>query len=263
MRGVSLEINPSETVVLLGPSGCGKTTLLKLINRIIELDTGSIHIGSQLSHAFSKYELRRNIGYVIQDVGLLPHLTVEQNISLVNRIYNKSLSNEKLSELLELIGLSTESLKRFPSELSGGQQQRVGIARALANDPDIILMDEPFSALDNITRNQLQEDFLSIPILAEKTIILVTHDVQEAFKLADRIALLNEGEVQQFGTPGELLAQPSNPFVNSFLAKDRLMLYLQNQDINGKTLTDFLQDDSVDPKEKKSKLTQVLSDYQP
>lgn len=263
MQGVSLEINSSETVVLLGPSGCGKTTLLKLINRIIELDAGSIHIGNQPSHAFSKHELRRNIGYVIQDVGLLPHLTVVQNISLVNRIYNESLSPEKLNELLELIGLPKESLKRFPSELSGGQQQRVGIARALANDPDIILMDEPFSALDNITRNQLQDDFLSIPILAEKTIILVTHDVQEAFKLADRIALLNEGEVQQFGTPGELLAQPSNQFVSTFLAKDRLMLYLQNQDISGKKLTDFLQDDSIDPGERKFKLAQVLSDYQP
>lgn len=164
---------------------------------------------------------------------------------------------------MELTGLTTDLLAKYPSQLSGGQQQRVGIARALANDPDIILMDEPFSALDNIVRNELQDDFLSIPELNEKTIILVTHDVQEAFKLADRIALIGRGELQQLGTPTELLTQPSNEFVSSFLKKDRLFLFLQSHLINGITLSEYLNNDSINPVEKKEKLTEVLHSYKP
>ncbi len=261
LKGISLEIQPSENVVLLGPSGCGKTTLLKLINRLIEPDSGSIEIGGKSILETEKHTLRRNIGYVIQDVGLLPHMTVEQNISLVNRIDQKPFSSEKLSELIELTGLSADLLSKYPAQLSGGQQQRVGIARALANDPDVILMDEPFSALDNIIRNELQNDFLNIPVLKDKTIVMVTHDVQEAFKLGDRIALMDQGKIQQYGTPSELLSHPVNEFVSSFLQKDRLILYLQNQTIGNQTVTEYLGDESIDPEKKRQRLTKILSTY--
>ncbi|MEP1033210.1 ATP-binding cassette domain-containing protein [Ekhidna sp.] len=260
---MSLAISPSETIALLGPSGCGKTTLLKLINRLIEPDSGDIEIGEKSNQLIEKHILRRNIGYVIQDVGLLPHLTIEQNISLVNRIDRKVLTHEKLNELIELTGLSTDLLEKYPSQLSGGQQQRVGIARALANDPNLILMDEPFSALDNITRNELQDDFLNIPLLKEKTIVMVTHDVQEAFKLGDRIALLDQGEIQHFGTPAEFLTNPANDFVSSFLSKDRLILFLQNQKIGNKTAAEFLKDDTIETDEKRNRLAEILSNYQP
>lgn len=262
LKGISLEIQPSENVVLLGPSGCGKTTLLKLINRLIEPDSGSIEIGDKAIHETERHTLRRNIGYVIQDVGLLPHMNVEQNISLVNRIDQKPFSSEKLSQLIELTGLSSDLLPKYPAQLSGGQQQRVGIARALANDPDVILMDEPFSALDNIIRNELQNDFLNIPVLKDKTIVMVTHDVQEAFKLGDRIALMDQGKIQQYGTPSELLSKPANEFVSSFLQKDRLILFLQNQTIGNQSVTEYLGDESVDSEEKRQSLTKILSNYQ-
>ncbi len=258
-----MEVKPSETIVLLGPSGCGKTTLLKLINRLIEPDSGTIEINGKSNQSIKKYTLRRNIGYVIQDVGLLPHLSIEKNISLVSRIDSNSLSSDRLNELMELTGLSGDLLAKKPSQLSGGQQQRVGIARALANDPDLILMDEPFSALDNITRNELQDDFLNIPLLKDKTIVMVTHDVQEAFKLGDKIALLDQGIIQQFGTPAEILSNPSNDFVNSFLNKDRLILFLQNQLVDNRSAADFLGDASIKNDEKRSKLIKLLSNYQP
>ncbi len=185
-------------------------------------------------------------------------MTVKENISLVNRIDKKSFPSEKLNELIELTGLSKDLLMKYPSQLSGGQQQRVGIARALANDPALILMDEPFSALDNITRNQLQDDFLNLKTLNQKTIILVTHDVQEAFKLGDRIVLLNEGVIQQIGTPVELLTNPVNEFVASFLAKDKLILFLQNQQIDT-----LLNDPSIDPGEKRKQLNEALNSFEP
>lgn len=263
LKGVSLEVQPSETIVLLGPSGCGKTTLLKLINRLIEPDSGVIDIAGKTTKSIEDHILRRNIGYVIQDVGLLPHLTVKQNIELVNKIDQKLLSPTKLMELMELIGLSNDILSKYPLQLSGGQQQRVGVARALANDPDLILMDEPFSALDNITRNELQGDFLRIPLLKQKTIVMVTHDVQEAFKLGDRIALLSGGEIQQIGTATELLSQPANEFVSTFLRKDRLALFLQNQAINNRPVSEFLEDESVDAMEKRARLVEILNNYHP
>ncbi|MEO9485444.1 MAG: ATP-binding cassette domain-containing protein [Ekhidna sp.] len=259
MSGVSLEIKPSETVVLLGPSGCGKTTLLKLINRLIEPDSGVIEIDGRSNLSTAPHTLRRKIGYVIQDVGLLPHLNIEQNISLVNQIDQHPLKKDRLIELVQFTGLSTKLLSKHPSQLSGGQQQRVGIARALANDPSLILMDEPFSALDNITRNQLQDDFLRIPALKEKTIVLVTHDVQEAFKLGDRIALLNQGQIQQFGSPFELLTHPINDFVRSFLNKDRLALFLQNHKIDNRTIEELINDESIGQEEKHTILTRALS----
>ena len=257
-----MEVNPSETLVLLGPSGCGKTTLLKLINRLIEPDEGSIHLGLQSITSFEKHELRRKIGYVIQDVGLLPHMTIEENIGLVNRISGNALAHERLLELTQLLALGDDLLDKSPNQLSGGQQQRVGIARALANDPTLVLMDEPFSALDNITRNQLQDDLLHMDSLREKTIILVTHDVQEAFKLADRIVLLNEGVIQQIDTPTNLLTAPANAFVRSFLANDRLSLYLQTASVDDQSLLELLSGDSSEDK-KKAALTQVLKKYQP
>ncbi len=232
-----------------------------MINRIIDPDSGTILIGSKNNLDIEGHTLRRNIGYVIQDVGLLPHMTVEKNISIVNKITNKPLQKERLDDLMELTGLPSELLSKHPSQLSGGQQQRVGIARALANDPDLILMDEPFSALDNITRSQLQDDFLKLKILKDKTIIIVTHDVQEAFKLGDRIVLLNQGEVQQFDTPMELLLNPANEFVSSFLNKDRLILLLQNQLIGGRSAMDALKDSEISDTEKNSILSQILSSY--
>lgn len=257
-----MNIEESETIVLLGPSGCGKTTLLKLINRLIEPDQGDIFIDDKNTASFLTHDLRRNMGYIIQDVGLLPHLSIKKNIELVKRIANGSLSEDRLIELLKLVNLDADLLHRRPDELSGGQQQRVGIARALANDPEIILMDEPFSALDNITRNQLQDDFLHLKVLQDKTIILVTHDIQEAFKLGDRIVLLNEGEIQQIGTPLGLLNAPSNDFVSSFLKKDRLILALQSHQHQGVSLIDSLRDETISNEEKSKLAADFFTNYQ-
>ncbi|MEO1254203.1 MAG: ATP-binding cassette domain-containing protein [Bacteroidota bacterium] len=260
---MSLEIRPKETLVLLGLSGSGKTTLLKLINRLIEPNSGSIKLDNQPIEEKEKHELRRKIGYVIQDSGLLPHLNVRKNIGIVSKISGNQIKVERILELLDLIGLDEGILDKYPNQLSGGQKQRVGIARALANDPPIILMDEPFSALDNITRNQLQDDFLNLDSLKDKTIVLVTHDVQEAFKLADRIALLEKGVLQQLGTPQELISNPANDFVRSFFAKDKLTLYLQSIVIEGKALTQHLSNKSLDPDQKNEVLLDALKNYQP
>jgi len=177
---------------------------------------------------------------------------------MVNRIDKNPLSTDRLKKLLELTGLEEDLLSKQPSQLSGGQQQRVGIARALANDPDLILMDEPFSALDNITRNQLQDDFLNLEVLNSKTIIMVTHDVQEAFKLGDRIVLLNEGVIQQVGTPEQFLTHPTNAFVESFLAKDKLQLFLRQQQI-----PELLDDPTIDASQKKKRLNEALKSLLP
>ena len=202
--------------------------------------------------------MRRKIGYVIQDNGLLPHLNVFQNISLVGKISNIDISIDRIHELLDLVGLDRSLTEKKPSHLSGGQQQRVGIARALATNPDIILMDEPFSALDNITRTQLQEDFSQLKSLDAKTIILVTHDVQEAFKLADRIALIDNGQIQQYGSPLELLNDPSNETVSKFLAKDHFILSLQSEKFNGTPLLSLLNNESLSTKEKMKAMSHFL-----
>lgn len=244
--------------MLLGPSGCGKTTLLKLINRLIDADAGNIKINGEDIQSREAHFLRRDIGYVIQDVGLIPHLSIKQNIGLVNKIAGQEITNAKISELIELTGLSKDMLNRFPLDLSGGQQQRVGIARALANDASILLMDEPFSALDTLTRNQLQDDFLHLPGLDNKTIIMVTHDIQEAFKLADRIILLNEGEIQQDGAPEELLLHPANDFVQSFLEKDELILLLQSVSDGDQSLEQILRNPSISSEEKTKAFVKVF-----
>ncbi|MEQ9404942.1 MAG: ATP-binding cassette domain-containing protein [Cyclobacteriaceae bacterium] len=262
LKGINLSINESETVVLLGPSGCGKTTLLRLINRLEEPDQGGVLIDGKPVSGWSKEQLRRGIGYVIQDTGLLPHLTVRENISLAGRISGREISGKKIEELPGLIGLNMEVLDLRPQQLSGGQQQRIGIARALSTDPEIILMDEPFSALDNITRTQLQDDFLNLEFLENKTIILVTHDVQEAFKLGDKIALIDGGKIQQFGTPVELLNTPSNSTVASFLEKDKFVLSLKTSLINRVSIFHILNDNSINIKEKESAFREFLMNYQ-
>ncbi|MEN6634347.1 MAG: betaine/proline/choline family ABC transporter ATP-binding protein [Clostridiaceae bacterium] len=241
---LDFEIRKGELVVLVGESGCGKTTTMKMINRLIEPDSGDIYIDGQNIKSFNKNELRRNIGYVIQDIGLFPHLTVRKNVSVVPLLCkkNKAEVDRYVEELLRLVNLPPEEYAdRYPGELSGGQQQRVGFARALANNPDIILMDEPFSALDPITREQLQNELLSLQEELHKTIVFVTHDIDEAIKLGDRIAVMSEGRIIQFDTPEEILKFPVNSFVESFVGKDRLWKkpeFLKAEDVmNSKVVT--------------------------
>jgi len=241
---LDFEIRKGELVVLVGESGCGKTTTMKMINRLIEPDNGDIYINGQNIKSFNKNELRRNIGYVIQDIGLFPHLTVRKNVSVVPLLCKKDKVevDRYVEELLRLVNLPPEEYAdRYPGELSGGQQQRVGFARALANNPDIILMDEPFSALDPITREQLQNELLSLQEELHKTIVFVTHDIDEAIKLGDRIAVMSEGRIIQFDTPEEILKFPVNSFVESFVGKDRLWKkpeFLKAEDVmNTKVVT--------------------------
>lgn len=241
---LDFEIRKGELVVLVGESGCGKTTTMKMINRLIEPDSGDIYIDGRNIKSFNKNELRRNIGYVIQDIGLFPHLTVRKNVSVVPLLCKKDKAevDRYVEELLRLVNLPPEEYAdRYPGELSGGQQQRVGFARALANNPDIILMDEPFSALDPITREQLQNELLSLQEELHKTIVFVTHDIDEAIKLGDRIAVMSEGRIIQFDTPEEILKFPVNPFVESFVGKDRLWKkpeFLKAEDVmNTKVVT--------------------------
>ncbi|MDQ3929438.1 MAG: ABC transporter ATP-binding protein [Chloroflexota bacterium] len=213
---VSLEVQRGELVVLLGPSGCGKTTLLKLVNRLYEHDAGRILVEGREISTFKATDLRRRIGYVIQSVGLFPHMTVARNIATVPEMlgWDKARINSRVDELLELVGMMPERYrKRYPAQLSGGEQQRVGIARAMAADPAIMLMDEPFAAIDSITRRRLQDELLSIQQKVRKTILFVTHDVEEAIRLADRIAVMRAGKVLQYDTPLRILSAPTDEFV--------------------------------------------------
>ncbi|MCX7667839.1 MAG: betaine/proline/choline family ABC transporter ATP-binding protein, partial [Atribacterota bacterium] len=216
---VSLDIEEGEFLCLIGPSGCGKTTLLKMVNRLIEPTSGMILVEGQEVRRWDPIRLRRRIGYVIQQIGLFPHLTVEENMTYVLSITGKSLPERrrKARELLEMVSLNASYLSRFPRELSGGERQRVGVARALAADPKIVLMDEPFGALDQITREQLQSELLRLHQTLRKTVIFVTHDLQEAMKLGTRIGVMRRGQILQVGTPSELLFAPTDPFVEEFL----------------------------------------------
>ncbi|MEN3186865.1 MAG: betaine/proline/choline family ABC transporter ATP-binding protein [Atribacterota bacterium] len=216
---VSLDIEEGEFMCLIGPSGCGKTTLLKMVNRLIEPTSGTIMVEGQEVRQWDPIKLRRHIGYVIQHIGLFPHLTVEENMTYVLSIMGRPLSErqKRARELLEMVSLDASYLSRFPRELSGGERQRVGVARALAADPKIILMDEPFGALDQITREQLQGELLRLHQVLQKTIIFVTHDLQEAMKLGTRIGVMRKGQMLQVGTPSELLFNPAAPFVEEFL----------------------------------------------
>ena len=223
---VSFNVAAGETLILLGTSGSGKTTILKMINRLVALSSGCIRVDEEDITQLAPEKLRRKIGYVIQQSGLFPHYSVRKNIGLVPSLMGWSDDDieQRVHELIRVVGLSASFLERFPHELSGGQQQRVGIARALAANPPVILMDEPFGALDPITKQQMTEEFASLGILREKTVVLVTHDVVEAFVLGDRICLLDQGKIQQLGTPKELLFRPKNDFVRSFFRTQQLRL---------------------------------------
>lgn len=226
MDSLSLDIEAGSIVTLIGPSGCGKTTTLRMINRLIEPTSGRLEIHGEDVTRQPVAELRRSIGYVIQQVGLFPHRTVGANIATVPKTlgWDKKRIAERVAELADLVGLEPSMIDRYPDELSGGQQQRVGVARALAADPPVLLMDEPFGAVDPIVRHRLQSELLALQEQVQKTIVLVTHDIDEALHLADRIALLNVGGVlEQFATPDELLRDPANAFVEQFVGEDRGM----------------------------------------
>lgn len=220
----SLTVPAGEICVLVGPSGCGKTTAMRLVNRMIELTSGAILIDDTHISEHKPPDLRRHIGYVIQQVGLFPHLKVAKNIAIVPSLlgWDKKRIAERTSELLELVGLPAEFGDRFPSQLSGGQRQRVGVARALATDPPLMLMDEPFGAIDPINRDRLQNEFLRLQTEIHKTIVFVTHDIDEAIKIGDHIAIMREGgELVQYDTPDQILANPVDDFVARFVGFDR------------------------------------------
>ncbi|RNL52120.1 ABC transporter ATP-binding protein [Pedobacter jejuensis] len=223
---VSFEVKEKENLVLLGTSGCGKTTTLKMINRLINPDEGEIILNGQNIINQNTEILRKGIGYVMQNIGLFPHYTVEENIAIVPKLlkWDKKKIQDRVYELTEKLHLPTNSLKLFPNELSGGQQQRVGLARALVSDPAVLLMDEPFGALDNVTRTSIRKEFKDLEELKRKTMVMVTHDVEEAFELADRICLMDKGNIMQIGTPKELLFNPANDFAKTFLDGQRLAL---------------------------------------
>jgi osmoprotectant transport system ATP-binding protein len=224
---ISLEIGDGEIAILVGPSGCGKTTTLKMINRLIEPSDGIIRIDGRLTSEQDVNTLRRSIGYVIQQVGLFPHLTIADNVATVPQLlgWDRARTRARVEELLDLVGLpAARFADRLPSELSGGQRQRVGVARALGADPPVLLMDEPFGAIDPVTRDRLQDELLRLQGIVRKTIVFVTHDIGEAIKLGDRIALFSEhGQIAQYATPMELLAAPASPYVEDFLGDDRLV----------------------------------------
>lgn len=225
LSDISFEIEEGKLVAIIGASGCGKTTTLKMINRLIRPTSGKILINNEDISKKDVIELRRNMGYVIQQTGLFPHMTIMENIQLIPKIQKKD-NNEiekKTSELMEMVGLDYEKFKdRYPMELSGGQQQRVGVARAFITNPEIILMDEPFSALDPITRTALQDELIYLQSEFNKTIVFVTHDMDEAIRIADKICIMDKGEIIQYDTPENILKNPANDFVEEFVGKNRI-----------------------------------------
>jgi osmoprotectant transport system ATP-binding protein len=225
---ISFEVKDGENVVLLGTSGCGKTTTLRMINRLTEATSGNIFVAGKNIKDVSPEELRRNIGYVLQHNGLFPHYTIAENIAIVPELlkWPKQKIKNRTSELLEQLHLPQDYLSLYPQELSGGQQQRVGLARALAADPPVLLMDEPFGALDAVTRASITNEFSELEVLKNKTIVLVTHDIREAFQLGDKILLMDKGKIIQEGTPASLLLNPANNFVSDFFEDQRMQLEL-------------------------------------
>ncbi|MDR7002226.1 ABC transporter ATP-binding protein [Neobacillus niacini] len=221
---VNMTVESGEICVFLGPSGCGKTTLLRMVNRLVPITEGQIEIGGKDIYSLDSIELRRSIGYVIQQNGLFPNMTIEENINVVPKMlgWDAEKMKKRYNELMEMMGLSPDEYrKRFPWELSGGQQQRIGVARAMAADPPVMLMDEPFGALDPIIREHLQNEFLRIQKDVKKTILFVSHDIDEAIRLGDKIAIFNKGQLMQFGTPDDILSNPRNEFVRDFIGIDR------------------------------------------
>jgi osmoprotectant transport system ATP-binding protein len=223
---LDLDVAAGEVCVLIGPSGCGKTTTMRMVNRLIEPTSGTIEVnGHDVTH-MNPVELRRGIGYVIQQVGLFPHMTIAANIATVPHLlgWDETKVARRIDELLQLIGMEPESFRdRYPRELSGGQRQRIGVARALAADPPVLLMDEPFGAIDPINRARVQDEFLKIQRQLKKTVVFVTHDIDEAIKMGDRIALLRDGRLVQQAPPAEMLARPANGFVEDFVGADRAL----------------------------------------
>lgn len=223
---VSMEVREGEICILLGPSGCGKTTTLKMINRLVPPTSGKVFINGQDTTDYDTITLRRGIGYVIQQIGLFPNMTVAENIGVVPRMlgWDKRRIGKRVAELLEMVSLDPAVFtNRFPKELSGGQQQRVGVARALAADPPVLLMDEPFGAIDPINRGLIQDEFLKMQQKLGKTVLFVSHDIDEAVKMGDKIALFSDGTLQQFDAPDNVLAHPANDFVADFVGRDRTL----------------------------------------
>jgi osmoprotectant transport system ATP-binding protein len=229
---LTLEVPAGEICVLVGPSGCGKTTAMRMVNRMTEITSGDILVGGRSVREVDENELRRHIGYVIQQIGLFPHRTVAENIATVPKLlgWDRRRTAARVDELLELIGLEPELGRRYPAQLSGGQRQRVGVARALAADPPVMLMDEPFGAIDPISRERLQNEFLRLQAELRKTVVFVTHDIDEAIKMGDRIAVMQQGGVlAQYARPAELLMRPANAFVEDFVGADRALKRLSLQ----------------------------------
>ncbi|QBP39973.1 ABC transporter ATP-binding protein [Paenisporosarcina antarctica] len=225
LKNVSLTIPTGKLTVIIGPSGCGKTTLMKMINHLEAPTSGEVLIDELSIKDRDDVELRRSIGYVIQRIGLFPHMTIARNASIVPKLkgWSEEKTQTRIRELMNIVGLDPDTyLERFPLELSGGQQQRIGVVRALAGDPNIMLMDEPFSALDPISREQLQDELLSLQKRINKTIVFVTHDMDEALKIADHIIVLRAGEVEQIGSSNDLIHEPKNDFVRNFIGQDRI-----------------------------------------
>jgi osmoprotectant transport system ATP-binding protein len=225
INSFSLDIEAGQLVVFIGPSGCGKTTLLKMINKLIQPTSGKIFVNGTDISTMNPIELRRNIGYVIQNTGLFPHMSIKENLELIPKLKgeNPDSIEKKTVELLNTVGLDPkEFLHRYPNELSGGQQQRIGVARAFSTNSDIILMDEPFSALDPVTRSSLQDELFQMQKELNKTIIFVTHDMDEAIKIADKICILKDGDILQYDTPENILKNPANDFVEGFIGKRRV-----------------------------------------
>ncbi len=234
VNDLSLEVSKGELCVLIGPSGCGKTTTLRMINRLIKPSAGSIFINGQDTAGIDAEKLRLSIGYAIQSVGLFPHMTVSDNIAVVPQLlhWEKSRIARRVEQLLELVGLKpSEYARKYPNQLSGGEAQRIGVARALAADPPIMLMDEPFGAVDPLTRERLQTQFVQIQQEVKKTIVLVTHDLDEAIRLADRIAIMESGRLVQYDTPETILSKPINKFVRDFVGSDRALKRLSRVSI--------------------------------
>ena len=225
VNNLDLQIDRGEFVVFIGPSGCGKTTTMKMVNRLIDITEGEILVEGEDIYDKDIVELRRSIGYVIQQIGLFPHMTIGENIALVPKLlkWPEKKRKDRAKELLKLVDMDEEYLDRYPNELSGGQQQRIGVLRSLAADPPLILMDEPFGALDPITKETLQDEFKKLQVELGKTIVFVTHDMDEAIRLADRIVIMRAGEIVQVGTPDDILRNPKNEFVETFLGKHRLI----------------------------------------
>ena len=235
LNNINLTVNQSEFLIILGPSGCGKSTLLRLINKMIERSSGEITVEEKSIDHIKGEELRKSIGYVIQSIGLFPHMDVRENISTVPNLlkWDKEKISSRVDEMLELAGLDPDKYRfKKPSELSGGEAQRIGVARAMASDPDIMLMDEPFGAVDPINRLRLQKEFRKIQRRLKKTVVFVTHDIDEALLLGDRICIMNEGEIIQIDTPEKMILEPKNKFVKDFFRGEGILTILSRKPAN-------------------------------